>query len=384
GIWTALTGIGLAIGPVLGGLLTSALGWRWVFFVNVPVVIVALVICLVSVRETARQNWASRRIDWVGFFLMMAGIGSLITAMVEAPRAGWRSAFTITLLLIAICALLLLYVVETKREEPIVDFRLFARRRFLAGSLANFTLIAFAYAGFFLIPLYLTNMMGQEPYQIGFTMLPITGLIAIIAPLAGRIVDVKGPKLPIIVGLVSLAASAVVQFSLGHGSSLWQILVAFIFMGTGWGLIFGPAAFAAISSLPQTHAATATGALWTIQNLGGSLGLAVAGLVFRYQEQRSLTNGLALANVDLTENQQQLVRSLLADPERSRQVLSEFAGTTAEKVTSIFDKAFVTGYTSAFAFLLCLSISALLLVVFVMTDAATGQNPTAAPEEKGS
>jgi EmrB/QacA subfamily drug resistance transporter len=367
GIWTSVTGVGLAIGPVAGGLLTSALSWRWIFLVNIPIVMIAFSLCSMSVKDVLRSD-TDQRVDWAGFLLMIIGIGSMVCAVVQGPEWGWASPPTIALALVAVVALGLLYVVELKAKSPILDLKLFANRGFLSGALANFTLMAFAYSAFFLMPLYLRSIAGKEPYVIGFLMLPITLLIVIVAPIAGKIVDTKGAKLPVLLGLFSLAISALVQSTLRDDSSQFHILAGFVFVGIGWGLVLSSAAFCAISSLPHTLSGTASGALWTFQNLGGSIGLAIGGTIFRHAERTSLITGLAASGIHLTQNQQDLIRSLLSDPEEAARIVGEFPSSIAESVWPLFRNAFMHGYSWAFLFLLGLSLAAFLVVAVMMKN----------------
>ena len=369
GIWTSITGVGLAIGPVAGGLLTSALSWRWIFLVNIPIVAIAFALCWVSVKEVTRRD-TEERVDWAGFLLMIVGIGSLVSAVVQGPEWGWTSPATIALALAALVSFGLLYVVESKVQSPILKLALFANRAFLSGAFANFTLIGFAYSAFFLMPLYLRSIVGQEAYQTGFSMLPVTLLIVLVAPIAGRIVDRKGAKLPVLLGLLSLAASALVQSTLRENSSLLHILAGFVFVGLGWGLILSSAAFSAISSLPQTLSGTASGALWTVQNLGGSIGLAIAGTIFRHAERTSLMNGLAASDIRLTQDQQDLIRSLLSDSSEAKRIIGEFPSGIAESLWPLFRNAFLHGYSCAFLFLLGLSLAAFLVVAATMRNVA--------------
>ncbi|MDA2920778.1 MFS transporter [Desulfobacterota bacterium AH_259_B03_O07] len=366
GIWTSVMGLGLAIGPVLGGVITSALSWRWVFFVNIPVVIIASIICLMSVKETVQEG--ERKIDWFGFILMIIGLGTLVTAVIQGPEWGWGSAISIILFIAAIGSLIALYLVESRVSSPNIDFALFANSGFLSGALANFALISFAYSAFFLMPLFLRNIIGKEPYEIGLFLLPITVMIVIVAPIAGRIVDAKGAKLPILMGLAALVVTGFVQSTFKDDSSIFYILFGFIFMGIGWGFIYGSGAFAAISSLPQKLAGTATGALWTIQNLGGSIGLAIAGVIFRHRERGTLEDGLTSANVHLTRHQEDFIGSLLSDPDQSKHILSQFTSTAADKILPIFENAFMKGYSGAFLFLLCLSIATFIIILLMMKD----------------
>ncbi len=374
GIWTSVTGVGLAIGPVVGGLLTSALSWRWIFFVNIPIVVIAFSLCFVSVRDAVKSNH-EMRVDWAGFFLMIVGIGSLICAVVQGPEWGWASRPTLALALTAVVSLGLLLVVESKVKSPILDLGLLANRGFLAGAFANFTLMGFAYSAFFLMPLFLRGIVGQEPYAIGFLMLPITVLIVIVAPIAGRMVDTKGAKLPVLLGLLSLAVSALIQSTLRDDSSLVHILLGFVFVGLGWGLVLSSAAFSAISSLPPTLSGTASGALWTFQNLGGSIGLAIAGTIFRHAERTSLMTGLGASDIHLTPEQQDLIKSLLGDSNEARQILGEFPSSLAESIWPLFRNAFMQGYSWSFLFLLGLSLAAFLVVAVLMKNIARKEPP---------
>ena len=372
GIWTSITGVGLALGPVAGGLLTSVLSWRWIFLVNIPIVAIAFSLCSTSVKEVIKRE-PNQRVDWTGFLLMIVGIGSLVSAVVQGPEWGWTSWPTVVLALAALGSLSLLYLVESTAKSPILDLELFANRGFLSGAFANFTLIGFAYSAFFLMPLYLRGIVGQEPYAIGFLMLPITALIVIVAPLAGKIVDTKGAKLPVLLGLCALAISALVQSTLRDDSSLFHILTGFVFVGVGWGLILSSAAFSAISSLPPTLSGTASGALWTFQNLGGAIGLAIAGTIFRHAERTSLMNGLARADVHLTEQQQDLIRSLLSDSNEAQHIIGEFPSPLAQSIWPLFRNAFMHGYSWTFLFLLGLSLTAFLVVALMMKNIARNE-----------
>lgn len=366
GIWTSITGLGIALGPVLGGIITSALSWRWIFFVNIPVLVAAAAVCHLSVKEAARQG--EKRIDWYGFFLMITGIGALVTSIIQGPEWGWYSAMTIIFFAVAALSLISLYIVESVVKFPILNFRLFASRGFLSGAFANFTLVGFGYSAFFLMPLFLGNIQGKEPFEVGLLLLPVTVLIVLIAPLAGRVVDSRGAKLPILAGLSALAISALIQSTYKSESPLVYILSGFIFMGIGWGAIFGSGAFAAISSLPRELAGTATGALWTFQNLGGSILLALAGVIFRHKEKSALEDGLSSAHIELTEQQESLIKTILSDPENARHVLSQFTDAAAGKVLPIFESAFMKGYGSAFLFLLCITAAAFIIIAVIMKD----------------
>lgn len=366
GIWSSILGIGLAVGPVLGGIIVSALSWRWVFFVNIPVVVIGVLICLMSVREIHHEG-IKKKIDWPGFILMIIGIGSLISVLIQAPEWGWTSAVTIILLILAALLLIALYIVEKRVSAPILDFNLYLNRGFLSGAFANFTLTAFGYSAFFLMPLYLGNIRGDGSSDIGYFLLSVTVLIILVAPFSGKIVDSRGPKLPILLGLAVLASSALIQSTFSIGVSAYYIILGLICMGIGWGFIFSSGAYAALSSVPKQFAGAATGALWSFQNFGGALGLAVAGIIFRHLERDSMDNGLAQSGVKLSHEQRELVSSLLSNPDKSKHILSQFTD-AADTILPIFEHSFMRGYSGAFIFLLCLCIAAFIVILITMKN----------------
>lgn len=366
GLWTAVTGIGMAIGPFLGGLITSLLNWRWVFFVNVPILIVSGFLCILSVREV--QNQTDKAVDWPGFLLMIIGLGTLVSGIIQGPVWGWTSSITIMFFLVAVASLIIFYFVESKVRNPIIDFKLFANRGFLSGALSNFALMAFAYSSFFLMPLYLGNIRNLNPFHIGLLLLPITVLIVIFAPIAGRIIDYRGVKLPILLGLLCLTLSAAIQSTFKADSTMVYIMIGFVFLGIGWGFIFGSGAFAAISALPKELVGTASGALWTTQDLGGAVGLALAGAIFRHREKFSLDLGLSDAGINLTEHQELIIKALISSPDKVKEILGQFTEYDADKILPIFENSFMKGYSGAFIFLLCLTVLAFIMDFFVMKN----------------
>ncbi len=367
GIWTSITGLGVALGPVLGGIITSALSWRWIFFVNIPILTVAAAICLISVKESVRGA-GEKTIDWYGFFLMMIGIGTLVSAIIQGPEWGWDSAMTILFFLISVISLVLLYIVESRVKSPIIDFKLFMSRGFLSGAFANFTLVAFAYSAFFLMPLYLGNILRKEAFEIGLLLLPITVLVIMVAPLAGKVVDSRGAKLPILAGLSALALKALIQSTYKPDSSLIYIVFGFLFMGLGWGSdirLGGVRSYLLVTEGARRNGdrgaldLSEPGRLHRACGRGGDI---------RDRERASLDSGLTGAGIELAPEQKDLIRGILSDPENARHVLSQFTDAMSGRILPIFENAFMKGYSSTFIFLLCLSAGAFILIALIMKD----------------
>ena len=218
------------------------------------------------------------------------------------------------------------------------------------------------------MPLYLGNIRGEDSSHIGYLLLSVTVLIILVAPFSGKIVDRSGAKIPILLGLAALAVSALIQSTYSISSSSLYIILGFLVMGAGWGFIYGSGAFAAISSVPKELAGTATGALWTIQNFGGAIGLAIAGIIFRSLERDTLDHDLAASGIDLSHEQRDLIRSLLSDPDKSKHILSQFTDATADKILPLFEHSFMKGYFGAFIFLLCLCVAAFIIISLIMKN----------------
>ncbi|NWE49326.1 MFS transporter [Pseudomonas gingeri] len=274
GVLFGVNGVGLAVGPVLGGLITSAFGWQWIFLINVPFVLLSLGICAFSVNES-RSPQAGTRLDWLGAALLLVGLPSLVLVIVQGAAWGWSSPLSLGLIGLAVVALTAFVRVEKRVAAPIIDLQLFANRRFVAGVVASFTLAVFYCVAFFVMPLYLALVRGESVQASGLLLLPTTLGVALLSPLVGRLVDRKGPALLIKSGLLLFLLSALLQAGFDRQTSLPYLVAAFVIMGLGWASILGPSTVLGISSVPQGVSSVAMGSLMTLHNVGGGLGLAV-------------------------------------------------------------------------------------------------------------
>jgi EmrB/QacA subfamily drug resistance transporter len=250
GLLIGANGLGLAIGPVIGGLIVSTLGWRWIFFINPPIILMSVLFCFNRLVESKNVH-ASKKIDWWGFILLVIALPAGILGLVQGETWGWLSAPIIGLFILAIAGLVLFYFVENRVSAPIIEFHLLANRIFLAALGANFSLALFYAIDFFLIPLYLHYIHHQAGYQIGLSLLPATVMVALLSSTAGRIVDKKGPKGVLMTGLLLFLISGLLQSQFGVNSSIYFILFAYLIFGIGWAFILSPSIVAALSSIPK-------------------------------------------------------------------------------------------------------------------------------------
>lgn len=357
GLLIGANGLGLAIGPVIGGLIVSTFGWRWIFFINPPLILISLLFCWRRLIESKSTN-AIRKIDWPGFLLLIISLPTGILALVQGASWGWFSIPTLGLLIISIIGLLLFYYVETKVSNPIIEFHLLANRFFLAGLGANFTLAAFYAIDFFLIPLYLHYIRDQSGFQIGLSLLPATVMVALLSSITGRIVDKKGPKGVLMIGLFLFLISALLQIQLGTNSSIYFVLFSYLIFGIGWAFILSPSIVAALSSIPEESSGVAMGTIGTLHNLGGALGLAVGTLIYNFFAKSVLMAQLLKNNVASGS----WINEAVSNNDTATKILQENAQWNYEKASAVFQHYFLSGYRGAMWLLVSISIIAFITV----------------------
>lgn len=344
GVLFGVNGIGLAAGPVLGGVITSAFGWQWIFLVNVPFVLLSLAIIAVAADESRAQQTDSR-LDWLGAVLLLVGLPSLVLVIVQGATWGWTSLQTLRVLAIAVVALLAFVAVELRVQAPIIDLRLFANRRFAAAVTASFGLAVFYCVAFFVMPLYLALIRGESVQASGLLLLPTTLGVAFLSPLVGRLVDRKGPALLVQVGLLLFVLSAGLQAAFSEATSLVYLLAAFAVMGLGWACILGPSTVLGISSVPQQVSSVAMGSLMTLHNVGGGLGLAVGAGLYREVAAQALSRATGLPA------QTDWLAQAAAAPEQGAALLAEHLGQGSDVLQGWVHGAFLQGYQALMIFL---------------------------------
>jgi EmrB/QacA subfamily drug resistance transporter len=280
GIWAAVSAIALAIGPLVGGLLIDLASWRWIFFVNVPVVAAGVAILLTRGWET-RDETASTRVDLPGVALLALGLTAIIYALVDADNAGWDSAQTVVLLIGGIAVLLGFRAFEARRESPLVDFTLFHNRPYLGASAAAFGLVGAYWTVMYFEPQFLQQQLDYSPTAAGALILPITVPMVLFSPFSGRLIGRFGARATMTVGmlfgLVGLTLMAVLQDS----SDVASLLPGYLCFGIALALVYAPMSTAAMAAMPPEKAGIASGVLAMDRVFAGALILAVSGAVFQ-------------------------------------------------------------------------------------------------------
>ena len=275
GVWGALFGISLALGPVVGGLLVDSVGWRAVFIVNVPVGIIAIVLTALFVPESRAPH--PRRVDPVGQVLVIVALFTLTYAIIEGPEAGWLSLQTILLFVVSLSAFAGLVGYELRVPEPLLEVRFFRSAPF-SGATASAVAVFMAMGGFlFLNTLYLQNVRGLSPLDAGLYTLPMAGVMMVVSPLCGRAVGRWGARWPLMGGSVALIASALILTQVTPRTSFTVLVAAYVLFGAGLGLINPPITNTAISGMPPSQAGVAAAVASTGRQVGVTLGVAVLG-----------------------------------------------------------------------------------------------------------
>jgi EmrB/QacA subfamily drug resistance transporter len=277
GIWTAVTGVGVALGPITGGWLLEHFSWGSVFFVNVPIALLA-VAGTMALIPTSRDPRAPR-LDLAGLALSIAGITLLVWSIIEAPRQGWTSAATIGGIAGALALVTGFVWWERRTAQPLLDVRLFRNRRFSAASVA-ITLGFFALFGFiFLVTQYLQLVKGYSALQAGVRTVPFAAAMAVAATSAPRIVRMAGTKLVVASGLLLMAGGFAVAATTDGSTSYAVISTAMVLMGFGLGTALTPATESILGALPPEKAGVGSAVNDTTREVGGTLGVAVLGSI---------------------------------------------------------------------------------------------------------
>ena len=277
GMWGAVFGLSLALGPVVGGALVDAFSWRAVFFVNVPIGLAAIVLTALYVPESRAERL--RRLDPVGQLLVIAGLAGLTFAIIEGPRAGWTSAQTLAVFAVAGLCLAALVPYELRRDAPLLEMRFFTSAPF-SGASAIAVMTFCARGGFlFLTTLYLQNVRGLSPLEAGLYLLPMAAMILIFAPLSGRIIGRSGTRGPIVVAAAAIVVAAAMLTRLSPTTPTGYLLVSYVLFGIGMGLVNPPITNTAVSGMPPAQAGVAAAVASTSRQVGMTLGVAIIGAV---------------------------------------------------------------------------------------------------------
>jgi EmrB/QacA subfamily drug resistance transporter len=278
GIWAGTAALALAFGPLVGGLLTQHASWGWIFLVNVPVGILAIVASFLFIQESKDMSH-EQRLDLPGLVTSGVGLFALTYALIEGNTYGWGSGRILGAFAVAVVLLVAFVLLERHQRIPMLDLSLFRNSTFAGANLVQLLVALAMFGVFFFVSLYMQRILGYSAVQTGAAFLPMTILIMFIAPIAGKATDRVGARWLMTGGMALIAVQLFYFATLDRGDSFWNLLPGFVIGGIGMATVMTPSAAAALSGVPVDKSGVGSAVLNTSRQVGGSMGIAVMGAI---------------------------------------------------------------------------------------------------------
>ncbi len=288
GVWSAVFGVSLALGPVVGGLLVTSLTWRAIFWINIPIGVAAIVLTQLFVPES--RSPTARRFDPWGQSLIIVMLATVTFGVIEGPAHGWGSPLIVAMFAVAVAAAASLVLVESRREQPLLEIRFFRSAPFSGAN--AIAVMSFAVLGGFLFlnTLYLQDGRGFSALQAGLMTVPMAVMICVFAPVSGRLVGGRGPRLPLVLAGLAITVAAGLMLRLGDSTPELYLLGVYALFGLGFGLVNAPIANTAVSGMPNSQAGVAASVASASRQTGNALGVALCGSLVAGASNASLAS----------------------------------------------------------------------------------------------
>ncbi|KTC82337.1 MFS transporter [Legionella cherrii] len=351
----SIGGIALALGPLLGGLIVTYLGWRWIFFINIPICLLGYIFCFKSVSES-QTNSQLIALDIKGMLLLAFTMGSIVLGLIYSQSYGWSAPITLTCFAVTLIMGSLLVKAENNHPNPLIDFKDYSNLLFSAGAILVFLAGILSAVTLFFDPLYLQIIKEQSAQLSGFVLFAIPVSVFLIAFFVGKLIHNLGLLHTILLGLFLGCLATLLQVFFTSNASLFYIIFAFIGLGSMWAMGNTVSIIAAQTAVGPERASVATGSMVTLFNIGGSIGLSLAIVIYNFVTNHSLSS-LSKDHLNgLSETQISSLQEFIANPTHSLQ-LSE-----NDLTHQLFNKIFMNGFTGVMAFLFIASLIALSVI----------------------
>ena len=350
GIYGSFLGMGLAIGPILGGFIVSLWSWQWIFFINVPLSIIALLICVFLGQLKESKHPEAPPINWLGIFSLILTIAGFCFIISQGGHFGWGSLITIISAIITILAFISLIIDIKTHAYPIIPGNFLVNKAFLLGAAIYISSVSVSWVVSFYLALYLRLVAGFNISQASLWFSIMTVMVVLLPTIAGHLYSKYSQSLVAhssflarIVGLSLLA------FFIPH-TSMWLMVTAFVITGVAWGAGSGIAMrIGFLSQKGHADAGVVSGAMLTIVNVFGTLFVAIATKIFTLKEASTLFQHLKAEHISLNANQIHHIKAWLSDPEKTKALIASTGHPTADKAMALFHSSFMSGFSLVFA-----------------------------------
>jgi EmrB/QacA subfamily drug resistance transporter len=364
GLYGATIGMAVAIGPLVGGALTDGLGWRSIFYLNVPVGVAALAVTYRKLRESRDPN--ATGVDWAGVATFSGALLLLVLALVRGNAEGWGSRLIVSLLAGSTVLLVAFIAIERRVSQPMLPLGLFRRPSFTGVQLAAFTMSGSLLAMFLYLTLYLQNYLGYAPLAAGLRYLPITLLAFLVGPIAGALLSRVPVRLLLSVGLAMTGVGLLLMSGIHTGSGWTTLLGGFLVAGAGVGLLNPVIATVAVSVAPKQHSGMAAGINDTFRQVGIAVGIAVWGAILVGRGADKVAELLAGTPAASGERPRELVEA--ASSGNLDQALAAVAPQARQLVTNAADQGFLTGLNAVLTLAALLSFAGAVLALWLVRE----------------
>ena len=371
GVWGAITGVAVAVGPVVGGAITSAFSWRWIFLVNVPIGVAAVMITLTRVDESRDPN--ASRPDILGVITFSGALAALVYALIKGNTSGWTSAPIVACLAGAVILLVAFLIVEHVQSAPMFDLSLFRKPTFSGGSIAAFAISAGLFSLLLYLTLYLQDVLGLSPLQTGLRLLVLSGGILLTSAASGRLTAKVPIRFLIGPGLALVALGLLLMRGLSASSGWTHLIPGFILAGAGTGLINPPLASTAIGVVPPARSGMASGINSTFRQVGIATGIAGLGAVFAHEVHGRVIS-LLTAAPGIGTAKAHAIATAVAQEAGAKQAIGSEPAASRAAVEHAIRVGFVAGLNEVFLIgaVITLTAAVLTLVLIRSRDFAEG------------
>ncbi len=373
GILVGISSVFLSAGPLLGGVITQGISWRWIFFVNLPIGIVAIVMALRYAPESRAEHRS--RFDFRGFALLATSLTALTLALTFGDQWGWGSSRTLGLFAGAAALIALFVTVELRTEAPLLNLSLFRQRQFIGANSAVICL-QFALTGLTVYGvIFEQNVLGYDPIMAGLLFLPATLPVLFVAPISGRLADRIGARIPATVGMLIVAAGFAEIALLAERQEFGLLLPGYLLFGIGVALVMTPMNTAALNSVPAAQRGAGSGLLSTTRQIGGSVGIAIFGAVLVSVQGATFTRTVEAAGVSPADAAR--LESLAAGAGSAPQHVDGLTATQLDELTRAANDGFVAGFSQAMTVATVVALLGALIVFLTIRRTAAVDDPDA-------